>query len=112
MVLLVGSERAGADGRCGGGAVLRRRCAPAGSGSSSRQRHQAVGSTGDLRARAMREYVKPAQLACSVVALGARMNALPIQWGNFPFHTHDTVKSELGRNVQICLIPTLDYSKG
>ena len=62
MVLLVGSERAGADGRCGGGAVLRRRCAPAGSGSSSRQRHQAVGPTGDLRAhaRAMREYVKPA----------------------------------------------------
>ena len=36
--------------------------APAGSGSSSRQWHQAVGSTGDLRAhaRAMREYVKPA----------------------------------------------------
>ena len=74
--------------------------APAGSGSSSRQWHQAVGSTGDLRARAMRDYVKPA-IACS--GFGARMNALPIQWGNFPFHTHDTVKSKLCRNVQICL---------
>ena len=77
--------------------------APAGGGSSNRQWHLQV-----IYARAhMREYVKP---ACS--GFGARMNALPIQWGNFPFHTHGTVKSELGRNVQICLpFLTLNYSK-
>ena len=72
--------------------------APAGSGSSSRQWHQAVGSTGDLRARAHARVRQASPIACS--GFGARMNALPIQWGNFPFHTHDTVKSELFRNVQ------------